>query len=122
MKTRKIIYISLISICVICFLSWRLGILPTELQKFIGNYGLHGMGTFASILAYAMAISNTSANYDKLLIKVSLIGLFVANFNEVLQILIPSRVFDWYDILAQTLGIVFGYLLCKYYPPFKKLS
>ncbi len=105
MKQRNLILMLLNMICFILFFSWRLNLLPHSIEKFVGNYGLHAIGTFGftmMAILYANLFSFT-LRFTKVVAIVVLtwVGSLV---NEIIQYFDPSRVVDGWDVIAQTAG------------------
>ncbi|MBU1095384.1 MAG: VanZ family protein [Bacteroidetes bacterium] len=51
--------------------------------------------------------------YRQIVIITSVVGIIYGLFDELHQMLIPGRFFDWYDLLANTIGIILGLILSE---------
>jgi VanZ family protein len=51
--------------------------------------------------------------YKQIIVITSVIGVVYGFFDELHQFLIPGRFFDWYDLLANTIGIILGLILSE---------
>ncbi len=105
---RLALYTLLVTISASIYILWRNDYLPEAFSRFMGNYGLHGLGTFGYTLFLGAA--SFSLIKSKLYL-FSIIGLaFVVSLgNEFIQIFQPERVFSGLDILMQVIGCLIAY-------------
>ena len=69
---------------------------------------------FTSILGFS--IYSRKYNFQKLVYVLFSLSIFL----EVIQVVIPNRVFEIYDVSANFAGVLFAYLIIKIYKFYKK--
>lgn len=121
---KPLTYALLISVPLLFYFLWLLGFLPTGIQKFISNYGLHFIGTFLWTFSLIFSCVLFDKKYSKLFFAgVALAAILGSTANELLQYFEPGRVVDKWDVLAQIVGCslaYFCYLIMEF--RFKKVS
>ena len=122
-KLAAYLYLFLITIPAFLYILWRVDYLYPDLQKFITNYGLHLLGTFAWTLSLG-AILVTMIDKRKYIALACLVfvAIFLTTLNELLQYFEPGRVVDKYDVLAQAVGCVVTYLCIIVIGPIAELT
>jgi len=115
---KSLVYILLFFCVESLFVPWRMNLLSPELQRFIGNYGLHGMGTFGMTLLLGVEADfypyffKFRPKRRLLFLGIMTVGVMVlATLNEFFQYLDSTRVVDAYDVLAQVVGCLIA-LVC----------
>ena len=122
---REILVLILSVVCYFLFVAWKIQIIPSSIERFIGNYGLHGIGTFGftlwcqfclrilrfSPISKEWKIPKLVKNEKKYIFRMVISIWAGALFNELVQFLDPKRVIDVWDVLAQTVGSLAALIL-----------
>lgn len=117
---RKILYSFVMWLSGFAFAAWRMHMFTPAIHTFMSNYGAHGLGCFGLLLFMARILCTGSeikrVDYDRTLLQMSGILLGVTTIQESVQIFIPNRRFDWWDLVAQLVGCLLAYLLARFWP------
>ena len=114
---KKFLYIPLVSYWILIFILTSIpgNVMPKifEFSDKIKHFGAY------SVLAFLLNFALYTQNRYPVVKKYSyfftfLITLFYGLFDEVHQIFIPGRFFDWYDLLADAIGSLIGILVSLY--------
>lgn len=109
---RKLLfYIILIVFSGIFYLAWKDRDLPPILQKFMSNYGLHFLGTFAYTLAIGLVGGLNTKTYMRTMSYILTASVLISTTGELTQYFDPRRVVDKYDVLMQVAGCLMAYAI-----------
>ncbi len=84
-------------------------LLPGSAVPDVGNFGLDKIVHFLLFFAWAIAIRFDFPSLNKILVFV--IGIVFSCFTEVLQLFTEDRSFDFFDMLADAIGLATGLIL-----------
>lgn len=84
-------------------------LLPGSAVPDVGNFGLDKIVHFLLFFAWAVALRFDFASLNKILVFV--IGIVFSCLTEVLQLFTEDRSFDFFDMLADAVGLATGLIL-----------
>jgi VanZ family protein len=110
-KLKIILYFSLLLLLGLLAICWRHYLLLPPCV-FMANWGVHGLGTMGITLILFLAAEWRGYNkgsINKAALVACVMSLVYVTLDEVLQQWQPGRVCDIYDIIANTIGVIFAY-------------
>ena len=84
-------------------------VLPSNYHEFA--FLINHFASFFFISIFGFGLYLKSNNFKKIIY----IFLFLSIFLEIIQLVIPNRAFEIYDIFANFLGVLFAYSVAKFY-------